>query len=41
MIEWNCPCGNSYKFHGFKEEEPQHTWVELTEIEEAAHNIKE
>ena len=23
MIEWNCPCGNSYKFHGFTEDKPQ------------------
>ena len=22
MIEWNCPCGNSYKFHNYKEAKP-------------------
>lgn len=19
VVKWNCPCGNSYKFHGFTE----------------------
>ena len=22
MIEWKCPCGNSYKSHNFKEGKP-------------------
>lgn len=32
VVKWNCPCGNSYKFHGFTEA-PQRTWVGLTDEE--------
>lgn len=32
VVKWNCPCGNSYKFHGFTES-PQRTWVGLTDEE--------
>ena len=33
VVKWNCPCGNSYKFHGFTEAKPQRQWVGLTEEE--------
>ena len=32
VVKWNCPCGNSYKFHGFTEA-PKRTWVGLTDEE--------
>ena len=32
VVKWNCPCGNSIKFHGFTEA-PQRTWVGLTDAE--------
>jgi hypothetical protein len=30
VVKWNCPCGNSYTFHGFTEA-AQRTWVGLTD----------
>ena len=43
MIEWNCPCGNSYKFHGFTEDMQQRSSsatprkpLDMFEVEELA-----
>ena len=36
MIEWNCPCGNSYKFHGFTEDKQQRKSLDMFEVEELA-----
>jgi hypothetical protein len=49
VIKWNCPCGNSYKFHGFTEapqrtaaegEDTRRAWIGLTheDIDKAIEN---